>query len=78
MGIVANRRSISIINTRANITKVMQENPRKISEIKVDIYFPKELKKADCKVLEKSAYSCPVHRSITGKVNKIIKFHYHN
>ena len=78
MGIVAERRKIKLKGARSEVTKVMGENPRRIAEIHVNIYFKTKISDEDRKVLEKAAHSCPVHRSISSSINKEIIFHYKN
>ena len=41
MGIVATRKSLDIEGTKAEVTKIMGTEPRRISEIKIDFFFPK-------------------------------------
>ncbi len=64
MGIVAERRDIDISGVRAEIEKVMGANPRRIVQIIINIYFQIKLAKHEKKIFEKSALSCPVHRSL--------------
>ena len=42
MGIIAKRESLQIDGTRAEVTKIMDKNPRCISEIKIDFQFPRD------------------------------------
>ena len=77
MGIVAERRNIDLKGTTSEVTKVMWENPRRIAEIHVDIYFKTNISDQYRKVLEKAAHSCPVHQSLHDEfVEKKIKFNY--
>ena len=77
MGIVAERRNIDLKGTISEVTKVMGENPRRIAEIHVNIYFKTDISSQDRKVLEKAAHSCPVHQSLHGNfVEKKIIFNY--
>ena len=76
MGIAAESRGINIKGTRAEVTKVMRENTRKISKIIVHIFFPLYMSKKNQTILEKSAFSCPVHHSLHQDIVKDIYFHY--
>ena len=77
MGIVAERRNIDLKGTTSEVTKVMGENPRRIAEIHVNIYFKTNISDKDRKVLEKAAHSCPVHQSLHDEfVEKKIQFNY--
>ena len=76
MGIAAAQRGINIRGTRSEVTKIMGQNPRKISKIIIHIYIPITLSEKNMVILEKSAHSCPVHRSLHIDTKKVIIFHY--
>jgi len=78
MGIVAERRDIDISGVRAEIEKVMGANPRRIIQIIINIYFQIKLTKHEKKIFEKSALSCPVHRSLHPDTEILTQFHYYN
>ena len=76
MAIVAERRRLDLKGTRTEITKIMGEKPRRIAEIKVEIYFNRTFSPLEKKVLEKAAHTCPVHQSLNGKLKKNLIFNY--
>ena len=76
MAIVAERRKLDLKGTRTEITKVMGEHPRRIVEIKVQIYFIKTFSPSEKKVLEKAAHTCPVHQSLSLDLEKNLIFNY--
>ena len=76
MAIVAERRKLDLKGTRAEITKIMGENPRRIAEIKVQIYFNSTFSSSETKILEKAAHTCPVHQSLNGHLKKKLIFNY--
>ena len=76
MGIAGERRGLDLSGTRTEVEKVMGTNPRRISEIHLNIYFKTNFSDTEKKILEKAAYSCPVHQSLPSDMNKIITFHY--
>lgn len=76
MGIVAEKHGIDISGTNAKVKKEMSSNPRRISEIIVDINMGKNIDKKDRKLLEKAALACPVHKSLHPDMAKKIQFHY--
>ena len=78
MGIAAERRDIDISGVRAEIEKVMGANPRRIVQIIINIYFQIKLAKHEKKIFEKSALSCPVHRSLHPDIEILTQFHYYN
>ena len=76
MGIVAEKHGIDISGTNAKVKKEMSSNPRRISEIIVDINMGKNIDKKDRKRLEKAVLACPVHKSLHPDMAKKIQFHY--
>jgi uncharacterized OsmC-like protein len=76
MGIAGERRGLDLSGTRTEVEKVMGTNPRRISGIHLNIYFKTNFSDTEKKILEKAAYSCPVHQSLHPDTNKIITFHY--
>ena len=76
MAIVGERRNIDLKGTRAEITKVMGKNPRRISEIYVQIYFQQTFPSSERKILEKAAHTCPVHKSLDDALEKKLIFNY--
>ena len=76
MGIAADSRDIDINGARAEITKEMGTNPRRITQITINIYFQITLTKKEKKLFEKSALSCPVHRSLHPDTEILTQFHY--
>ena len=77
MWITADSRDIDISGTRAEIEKVMGTNPRRISQIIINIYCKSKLTKQEKQLFEKSALSCPVHRSMHPDTEILTQFHYY-
>ena len=77
IGIAAKRRDIDISGVRAEIEKVMGTNPRRITQIIINIYFQITLTKKEKQLFEKSALSCPVHRSLHPDTEILTQFHYY-
>ena len=76
MAIAAEKNGIDISGTNASVKKEMSSNPRRISEIIVNINMGKNIDKKDRKRLEKAALACPVHKSLHPDMEKKIQFHY--
>ena len=76
MAIVGERKNLDLKGTRAEITKIMCQNTRRISEIHVQVYFINLFSSSEKKLLEKAAYSCPVHQSLNKDLVKKLIFHY--
>ena len=76
MGIVAKRKSLDIEGTKAEVTKIMGTEPRRISEIKIDFFFPKSYDKNSKQLLQTAAINCPVAKSLANDLTQNINFHY--
>jgi putative redox protein len=65
MGIRANESGLDISGTKAEVTKIMASNPRRVAEVKVDLTIvDRDLTEIQKKVLEKAARTCPVALSL--------------
>ena len=78
MAIAVEKNGININGTKAMVTKTMENNPRRISKIDIDLTFTKDYDAKTKIILERAAFNCPVHQSLSEKVEKNILFHYQN
>ena len=76
MGITANTQNINIDGTYAKVNKVMGEEPRRISEINLDITFIQPVSKKHRMILERAAHHCPVSKSLHPDLEEVVTFHY--
>lgn len=76
MGIKARDLSVSMEGTIAEVTKTMAANPRRISEIKVVLNFPKGISAKNQKILENTGRTCPVALSLHPEIVQDIQFHW--
>ena len=76
MAISANKYDIDMSGTNASVKKIMGSDPRRISEISIDINMNKNIEEKDRKRLERSALTCPVHKSLHPDLEKKIRFIY--
>jgi len=76
MGIAAGTHEIDIKDTEMEITKIMESQPRKVKEVVIEIYFPKNYIEKEKMILEKAALTCPVHLSLHPDLVKTLHFHY--
>ncbi len=76
MGIAARTHHINIDGVECEIVKIMAANPRRISEVKVDMHFPKDITYTDKekKILEVAALTCPVIQSLHPDLKKTVTF----
>lgn len=77
MGIVAQRHNIHLEGAAAEIVKEMITEPvRRIGKISVVVKMPKGIAADKRPMLERSAHSCPVHKSIHPDVDIQISLNY--
>ena len=77
IGIIANREGFSIDGTKSEVTKIMASEPRRVSEIQVKFYFPKNnYSEKEIKIIQNAAMTCPVAKSIHPEIKQNIEFHF--
>ncbi|HEY5122682.1 MAG TPA: OsmC family protein [Ignavibacteria bacterium] len=77
MGLAAKTHNFNIDGTRLEITKVMAENPRRISEVVIDFTFPhKNYTKKEKQIIEHSARTCPVSQSLHTDLKQTLNFNF--
>lgn len=76
MGIAALKEgATSIVGTKAEVTKVMYQEPRRIGEIHVRLLFPKnKYSEKEKKLYEHAAHTCPVAKSLHPDLKQVIEF----
>ncbi len=78
MGIAARTHHIDLTDMECSVEKIMENNPRRIGEIKVAIHFPMKqtFSEKEKKILEQAALTCPVFLSLSAEVKKSVSFHW--
>jgi putative redox protein len=75
MGIVAERHSIKLEGMKAEITKVMGTDPRRVVEIKVDFTMPAlNYAESHKQLLTNAAMTCPVAKSLHPDLLQTVSF----
>jgi uncharacterized OsmC-like protein len=77
MGIKAREMNIDLKSTKAEVTKVMIADPRRIGAIHVTIHFPHTEGMEDEKnreILRRTAMTCPVYHSLHPEIEKVVEF----
>ncbi len=76
MGITGRTHEIDIDGAYAEVTKVMDVEPRRVSEIHINFSFPKKGEYSDKqkKILENASLTCPVYHSLHPDIKKITDF----
>ena len=77
VGIAAHTHGFSIDGTTAEITKIMGENPRRVTEIVVNLQFPaNNYSDKQKEIIERSAKTCPVAYSLHPDIKQDLTFGY--
>ena len=76
MGIKAKAMEIHLENSTAEVTKVMQAEPRKISEIIVSFKMNVIVDEKSKTILERAAMTCPVFLSLHPDIKKTVRFNW--
>ena len=75
MGIAANTHGYNMDGAHAKVTKVMAQNPRRVGEIIVEITMPANNFDEKAKsILEHTAHTCPVAKSLHPDLKQSISF----
>ena len=77
MGIKADEMNISIEGTTAETEKIMGSEPRRISQINIHIFVPLIADSKTKKILENSALTCPVAKSLAKDLVCNVHFSWH-
>ena len=77
IGEKAQQSNIDVKNISADITKIMQSNPRRISEIHVEIHLKENnFSEKDRKILIQTAKTCPVALSLNKEIKQVLSFNF--
>ncbi|MEN6618283.1 MAG: OsmC family protein [Rikenellaceae bacterium] len=77
MGIAAQAHGFLIDGTHIETEKIMATNPRRVAELKLDIYFPRnDYTEKQMRFIDASVKTCPVTNSIHPDVIKTIVYHF--
>lgn len=76
MGIKAMDMEVDLKNSVAEVTKHMDADPRRISQIDIELHLPAIITEKQKKILERTARTCPVILSLHADIKKEIVFHW--
>lgn len=75
MGIAAREHGFNIDGTQVKTWKIMVSEPRRVGEVKIELTFPKNnYSDKEKKIIELSAFTCPVYLSLHPEMKKTIEF----
>ena len=78
MGIGAHKRGIAFRTARAEVTKIMASNPRRIAEIHVNLIIEEKWNKEEKEIMERIGNTCPVAQSLHPEIKQRITYSYSN
>ena len=76
MGIKANAMGINLGRIEADVYKVMASNPRRISEVRIDMRIEGEYTENEKNILELTGINCPVAKTLHPDVIQALKFNW--
>lgn len=78
IGIYARRHGIDMKGLKVRVEKHMQQEPRRIARLVIEMDVPAELDEKHKHAVEAAALSCPVHKSLHPEIEIPIQFRYPN
>jgi uncharacterized OsmC-like protein len=77
MGIAANEHQIVLAEIKADVTKIMASNPRRIGAVEITIAIHDTgFSHKEKQILEIAALTCPVARSLSSEIVQNVEFRY--
>ncbi len=77
MGIAGREHGFSIEGTRVGITKIMAADPRRVAEVRIELFFPSGgYSDKHKKVIRKAAETCPVALSLHPEIRQSLIFNF--
>jgi uncharacterized OsmC-like protein len=76
IGIMAKTHQIDVSGMNGEALKVMGTDPRRITEIHIELRFPRDYKEHDRVLIERTARTCPVAKSLHPDLLQNIQFIY--
>ena len=64
MGIKANDLNIDMNDSKADVTKQMASDPRRVSKIEISVSLPQIINEKERLILERTGNNCPVAKSV--------------
>ncbi|MBO6515144.1 MAG: OsmC family protein [Bacteroidia bacterium] len=77
MGIAAQKRDITFSAIKADVTKIMASNPRRIAEVHIELHINHpEWTEKERNLMENTALNCPVAKSLHPDIKQKVRFNY--
>ncbi len=78
MGIKANDLGVNIDNSKAEVTKHMAADPRRVAKIEVSVSLPSNEDEKIRTILERTGNNCPVAKSLHPDIELVITYNWAN
>lgn len=76
MGIKASDMNVDITNAKAQVTKHMASEPRRVAKIEVAVSLPSNINEKERIILERTANNCPVAKSIHPDIQLVLNYNW--
>lgn len=76
MGIKASDMNVDITNAKAQVTKHMSSEPRRVAKIEVAVSLPSNINEKERIILERTANNCPVAKSIHPDIQLVLNYNW--
>ena len=74
MGIKAADMNVDITNAKAEVTKHMASDPRRVAKIEVEVFLPANGDEKERLILEKTGNNCPVAKSVHPDIELVLNY----
>ena len=74
MGIKADDLNVDISNSKADVTKHMKPDPRRVSKIEVSVSLPQNINEKERLILERTGNNCPVAKSVHPDIELVLNY----
>ncbi|HEY5370617.1 MAG TPA: OsmC family protein [Hanamia sp.] len=74
MGIKATDLDVDMTESKADVTKHMASDPRRVSKIEVSVSLPKNINEKERLILERSGNNCPVAKSLHPDIKLVLNY----
>lgn len=78
MGIKSADMNVDITNSKADVTKHMAANPRRVAKIEVTVSLPQNINEKERLILENTGNNCPVAKSIHPDIELVLEYNWNN
>ena len=78
MGIKAADLDLDMTNSKAEVTKHMGSDPRRVMKIEVAVSLPKNINEKERLILERTGNNCPVAKSVHPDIKLVLSYSWGN